>query len=96
VLGGSFQQSPRRISDRGAGKGRRGSPNLFDEAFLAAGDERYDSFSFPARPVRLSDLKQLAKRVSNYYSIVDAVLCFSMFVNLGSKTARARRAARSL
>jgi esterase/lipase superfamily enzyme len=61
-----------------------GPASLFDEAFLVAGDERYDSFSFPA-PGRLSDLKQLAKRVSIYYSTVDAVLCFSMVVNLGAK-----------
>jgi len=61
-----------------------GPAPLFDDAFLAAADERYDSFSFPA-PSRLSDLKQLAKRISIYYSTADAVLCFSMVLNLGAK-----------
>ena len=61
-----------------------GAANLFDEAVLAAADERYDSFSFPA-PGRLSDLKQLAKRISIYFSTADAVLCLSMFLNLGAQ-----------
>jgi esterase/lipase superfamily enzyme len=61
-----------------------GAASLFDEAFLAAGDERYDTFSFPP-PARLSDLKQLAKRISVYYSTADAVLCLSMVINLGAK-----------
>jgi esterase/lipase superfamily enzyme len=61
-----------------------GATELFDEAFLAAADERYDSFSFPAE-ARLSDLKQLAKRISIYYSTADAVLCLSMVLNLGAK-----------
>jgi esterase/lipase superfamily enzyme len=61
-----------------------GAASLFDEAFLAAADERYDSFSFPP-PARLSDLKQLAKRTSIYYSAADAVLCFGMVINLGAK-----------
>jgi esterase/lipase superfamily enzyme len=60
-----------------------GAAALFDEAVLAAADERYDSFSFPA-PGRLSDLKQLAKRISIYFSTADAVLCMSMFLNLGA------------
>ncbi len=62
----------------------QGAAFLFDEAFLAAADERYDSFSFPP-PARLSDLKQLAKRISVYYSTADAVLCLSMVINLGAK-----------
>jgi esterase/lipase superfamily enzyme len=61
-----------------------GPADLFDEAFLCAGDERYDSFSFPA-PGRLSDLGKLAKRISIYYSTADAVLSLSMTVNLGAK-----------
>jgi esterase/lipase superfamily enzyme len=61
-----------------------GAADLFDEAFLCAADERYDSFSFPA-PGRLSDLRQLAKRTSVYYSTADAVLSLSMTVNLGAK-----------
>jgi len=61
-----------------------GPAPLFDEAFLAAADERYDSFSFPV-PGRLSDLNQLAKRISIYYSTADAVLHLSMALNLGAK-----------
>jgi esterase/lipase superfamily enzyme len=61
-----------------------GAANLFDEAVLAAADERYDSFSYPA-PGRLSDLKQLAKRISIYFSTADAVLCLSMVLNLGAQ-----------
>lgn len=61
-----------------------GPAQLFDEAFLAAADERYDSFSFPT-PARLSDLKQLANRISVYYSTADAVLMLSMAINLGAK-----------
>jgi esterase/lipase superfamily enzyme len=61
-----------------------GAAHLFDEAFLAAADERYDSFSFPA-PGRLSDLNQLATRTSIYYSTADIVLDLSMAINLGAK-----------
>ncbi len=61
-----------------------GQSDLFDEVFLAAADERYDSFSF-VEPGRLSDLDQLAKRISIYYSTADAVLAVSMVVNLGAK-----------
>jgi esterase/lipase superfamily enzyme len=61
-----------------------GPAQLFDEAFLAAADERYDSFSFPL-PGRLSDLKQLARRISIYFSTADAVLALSMAINLGAK-----------
>ena len=61
-----------------------GPAPLFDEAFLAAADERYDSFSFPV-PGRLSDLNQLAQRISIYYSTADAVLHLSMALNLGAK-----------
>jgi esterase/lipase superfamily enzyme len=61
-----------------------GPTQLFDEAILAAADERYDSFSYPA-PGRLSDLKQLSKRTSIYFSTADAVLCLSMTINLGAK-----------
>ncbi|HEX3667510.1 MAG TPA: alpha/beta fold hydrolase [Rhizomicrobium sp.] len=61
-----------------------GTAQLFDEAILAAADERYDSFSFPS-PGRLSDLRQLATRTSVYYSTADAVLGLSMAINLGAK-----------
>jgi esterase/lipase superfamily enzyme len=58
----------------------QGAANLFDEAFLCAADERYDSFGYPP-PGRLSDLKQLAKRISVYYSTLDGVLCLSNVIN---------------
>jgi esterase/lipase superfamily enzyme len=61
-----------------------GPARLFDETFLAAADERYDSFSFPI-PGRLSNLKQLTKRTSIYYSTADQVLGVSMVLNLGAK-----------
>ena len=53
---------------------------MFDEAILAAADERYDSFCFP-RPGRLSCLSQLARRISIYYSESDLVLALSNAVN---------------
>lgn len=61
-----------------------GAAALFDEALLAAADERYDTFSFPP-PARLSDLKLLANRISIYFSTADAVLCMAMMLNLGAK-----------
>ena len=61
-----------------------GATPLFDETFLAAGDERYDSLSFPF-PGRLSGLPKLTTRTSIYYSTADAVLDLSMVLNLGSK-----------
>jgi esterase/lipase superfamily enzyme len=61
-----------------------GASALFDEVFLAAADERYDSFSFTP-PGRLSNLDRLAKRISTYYSTSDDVLAISMVVNLGAK-----------
>jgi esterase/lipase superfamily enzyme len=61
-----------------------GTAFLFDEAILAAADERYDSFEFPP-PGRLSDLDQLANRVSIYFSTADAVLALSQAINLGAK-----------
>ncbi len=53
---------------------------MFDEAILAAADERRDSFSFP-KPGRLSCLAQLAGRVSIYFSEADLVLALSAAVN---------------
>ena len=58
----------------------QGAANLFDQAFLCAGDERYDSFGYPP-PGRLSDLNRLAKRISIYYSTADAVLGLSGIIN---------------
>lgn len=58
----------------------QGAANLFDQAFLCAGDERYDSLGFPP-PARLSDLKLLTKRISVYYSTADHVICLSNFLN---------------
>jgi esterase/lipase superfamily enzyme len=61
-----------------------GAAFLFDEAILAAADERYDSFEFPP-PGRLTDLDQLANRISIYFSTADAVLALSQAINLGAK-----------
>ena len=61
-----------------------GDAYLFDEAILAAADERYDSFDFP-EPGRLSALHRLAGRISIYFSAADAVLSLSMAINLGAK-----------
>lgn len=61
-----------------------GDAFLFDEAILAAPDERYDSFDFP-EPGRLSALHRLAGRISIYCSAADAVLSLSMAINLGAK-----------
>ena len=58
----------------------RGAAPLFDTAFLAAGDEVYDSFGFPA-PGHLSRLNLLAKKVAIYYSIADDVLETSFALN---------------
>jgi esterase/lipase superfamily enzyme len=57
---------------------------LFDEVFLAAADEIYNTFDFPP-PGRLSCLSRLGRRVSTYYSAADAVLSVSMAINLGAK-----------
>lgn len=61
-----------------------GDAYLFDEAILAAADERYDSFDFP-EPGRLSALHRLAGRISIYFSAADAVLSLGMAINLGAK-----------
>jgi esterase/lipase superfamily enzyme len=58
-----------------------GAAPLFDEAFLAAADERDDSFAFPP-PARLSSLPQLASRISVYHSVRDIAMFLSMAVNL--------------
>jgi len=57
---------------------------LFDEAILAAADERYDTFEFPS-PGRLSDLDRLADRISIYFSMADTVLGLSMAISLGAQ-----------
>src|SRR5262249_31017458 len=59
----------------------RPATGLFDEAFLAAGDERWDSFELPMA-ARLSRLADLASRVSIYYSLRDIALYLSFAVNL--------------
>jgi esterase/lipase superfamily enzyme len=61
-----------------------GDAFLFDEAFLAAADEVYNTFEF-APEGRLSALSRLAKRISIYSSERDDVLKLSMAVNLGVK-----------
>lgn len=53
---------------------------LFDEVFLAAADERYDTFGIPS-PARLSDLHLWTSRTSIYYSIRDVAMYLSTFVN---------------
>ena len=57
---------------------------LFDEAILAAADERFDGFGFPLNG-RLSGLHLLTKRTSIYFSRNDSVLQLSMTVNLGAQ-----------
>jgi esterase/lipase superfamily enzyme len=54
---------------------------LFDEVFLAAADERLDSFELPMA-ARLSRLADLTPRLSIYYSIRDIALYLSFAVNL--------------
>jgi esterase/lipase superfamily enzyme len=61
-----------------------GDAALFDEAILAAADERYDSFGFP-EPGRLSSVHRLASRISIYFSDADQVLKISELVNLGAQ-----------
>jgi len=61
-----------------------GDADLFDEAFLAAADEVYNTFEF-APDGRLSALSRLARRISIYSSERDDVLKLSMAVNLGAK-----------
>jgi esterase/lipase superfamily enzyme len=57
-----------------------GAAPLFDETFLAAADERFDSFNFPL-PGRLVGLKQLTTRTSIYFSTADMVLTVSNIIN---------------
>jgi esterase/lipase superfamily enzyme len=61
-----------------------GDAALFDEAILAAADERYDTFDFPM-PGRLNCLYRLASRISIYFSGVDQVLQLSEVINLGAE-----------
>lgn len=58
--------------------------SLFDSAFLAAADERYDTFGIPF-PGRLSGLKQLSKKICILYSREDEVLDASKLINLGAQ-----------
>jgi esterase/lipase superfamily enzyme len=53
---------------------------LFDEVFLAAADERWDSFTLPMG-ARLTRLPALTPRISIYYSIRDIALYLSVSVN---------------
>jgi esterase/lipase superfamily enzyme len=57
-----------------------GEATLFDEVFLAAADERYDSFDFPRRG-RLSGLNRLTRRTTILFSEADAILGVSVFLN---------------
>jgi esterase/lipase superfamily enzyme len=54
---------------------------LFDEVFLAAADERWDSFELPMA-ARLNRLPDLTPRISIYYSVRDVALYLSLGVNL--------------
>lgn len=58
--------------------------SLFDGAFLAAADERYDTFSIPF-PGRLSGLEQLTRKLCILYSTEDEVLDASKLINLGAQ-----------
>jgi esterase/lipase superfamily enzyme len=53
---------------------------MFDEVFLAAADERWDSFTLPMG-ARLTRLPALTPRISIYYSIRDVALYLSIAVN---------------
>ena len=53
---------------------------IFDEAILAAADERFDSFALPPLG-RLSGLSRFARRISVYFSRDDAVLHLSGTIN---------------
>jgi esterase/lipase superfamily enzyme len=57
---------------------------LFDEVFLPAADERWDSFTLPIG-ARLSRLPALTPRISIYYSIRDIALYLSVSVNFISR-----------
>jgi esterase/lipase superfamily enzyme len=62
--------------------GGRGSQDLmFDEVFLPAADERYNSFLEP-NGMRLSDLPELSGRISLYYSRRDVAMYLSQAINL--------------
>ncbi|HEX3862348.1 MAG TPA: alpha/beta fold hydrolase [Stellaceae bacterium] len=61
-----------------------GDALLFDEVFLAAADEIYNTFDYPS-PGRLSCLSRLGRRISTYYSGADNVLSVSVAVNLGAQ-----------
>src|SRR5215471_12859455 len=54
---------------------------LFDEVFLAAADERFDSFELPME-ARLGRLAELTPRISIYYSVRVVALYLSFAVNL--------------
>jgi esterase/lipase superfamily enzyme len=54
---------------------------LFDEVFLAAADERDDSFAIP-HGGRLSRLRELGSRISIYHSVRDVAMYLSFAVNL--------------
>jgi len=57
---------------------------LFDEVFLPAADEIYNSFLMPSGG-RLSDLPTLASRISIYYSRKDVAMYLSTTLNLNMR-----------
>jgi esterase/lipase superfamily enzyme len=60
--------------------GNAPAPPLFDEAILAAADERADTFNFPP-PGRLNDLHKLATGITVYFSEADIMMALSKAVN---------------
>lgn len=53
---------------------------VFDEVFLAAPDERFDTFDTPGG-LRLSRLKDIAHRITIYYSGLDTIIWLSNGIN---------------
>lgn len=53
---------------------------IFDEAILAAGDERWDSFE-QANGWRLANLRRMTKRVTLYYSEKDVAMYLALALN---------------
>jgi esterase/lipase superfamily enzyme len=59
---------------------RESNDVVFDEVFLAAPDERFDTFAAPAGQ-RLSRLKDIGHRITIYYSEMDTIIWLSNGIN---------------
>jgi esterase/lipase superfamily enzyme len=59
---------------------RESNDVVFDEVFLAAPDERFDTFAAPAGQ-RLSLLKDIGRRITIYYSEMDTIIWLSNGIN---------------